>query len=98
MLRSEHFLSRSIQFICNPQKNYFSQLSSTTFKYKTYIKMVVDTMQPVAYAIIGTFLGISTFFLALRVWSRIIMWKEANRDAMMLWSKYHVDLVSTSLV
>ncbi|KAK0111242.1 hypothetical protein ONS95_001615 [Cadophora gregata] len=49
--------------------------------------MMVETNQPEAIAIISVFCAVSTFFMALRVWSRIIAWKEDRSwDALLVWS------------
>jgi hypothetical protein len=49
---------------------------------------MVETNQPEAIAIISVFSAISTFFIALRVWSRVIAWKEDRTwDSLIVWSK-----------
>ncbi|KAH6706254.1 hypothetical protein DL95DRAFT_525520 [Leptodontidium sp. 2 PMI_412] len=48
---------------------------------------MVETNQPEAIAIISIFSAVSTFFMALRVWSRIIAWKEDRSwDSLVVWS------------
>ncbi|KAH7333359.1 hypothetical protein BKA65DRAFT_539013 [Rhexocercosporidium sp. MPI-PUGE-AT-0058] len=48
---------------------------------------MVDTNQPEAIAIISIFSAISTFFMVLRVWSRVIAWKEDRSwDPLIVWS------------
>jgi hypothetical protein len=52
---------------------------------------MVDTQQPEALAIIGVFLGVSTFFVFLRIWARAISWQnEGHFDTLMMWSKLPV--------
>ncbi|PVH72780.1 hypothetical protein DL98DRAFT_470047 [Cadophora sp. DSE1049] len=50
---------------------------------------MVETNQPVAIAIISVFSAVSTFFMALRVWSRIIAWKEDRTwDSLIVWNTF----------
>ncbi|KAG4424558.1 hypothetical protein IFR04_002268 [Cadophora malorum] len=50
---------------------------------------MVETNQPEAIAIISVFSAVSTFFIALRVWSRIIAWKQDRTwDSLIIWNTF----------
>lgn len=50
---------------------------------------MVENVQPAALAIIGVFLGVSTFFIALRVGARVLQYKsDGTWDRLIIWGKF----------
>jgi len=75
---------------CSLQFFLFSSLAcgrTPCVLYLDYFNMV-ETAQPAALAIIGVFLGVSTFFIALRIWARVLQYKsDGNWDRLIAWGR-----------